>query len=174
MSRAASRSASNSGSAVDRLRPLVDEAGADVAERLLQLRVGERALGVLLEGGRGDFHRFSPPRRSAACSVMPASTSATWRACDRDALALQLAGHVHQAAEIAGEQRARRRSRRSPRSSCSTMALEMSGYLTQNVPPKPQQTSASCSSASFRPATDLSRRRGWSRTPSSRRPEQES
>ena len=27
----------------------------------------------------------------------------------------------------------------------ATMTLEMSGYLTQNVPPKPQQTSASSS-----------------------------
>ena len=33
----------------------------------------------------------------------------------------------------------------------STMALEMSGYFTQNVPPKPQQTSAPCISISSRP-----------------------
>ena len=33
----------------------------------------------------------------------------------------------------------------------STILVEISGYLTQNVPPKPQQTSASGSSASSRP-----------------------
>ena len=35
---------------LDGLRPLVDEAGLDVVERLLELRVGERSLGVRLEG----------------------------------------------------------------------------------------------------------------------------
>ena len=105
MSRPLSRSASNSGSAADRLRPLVDEAGSDVAERLLQLRVGERLPRVLLEGLRGDFHQPASP--IAGASVMPASTSATWRVFTGAALALQLAGHVHQAAEVAGKQRGR-------------------------------------------------------------------
>ncbi|MNW06474.1 hypothetical protein D3C71_2028920 [compost metagenome] len=54
----------------------------------------------------------------------------------------------------------------------STMRLEMSGYLTQKVPPKPQQTSAPGSSFSVSPSTVASRRRGCSLMPSSRRPEQ--
>ena len=82
----------------------VHDAGLDAVQRALQLRIGERFPGVLLERRRGqmrDAHR-SP----IAGSVMPASTSATWRACDRLAEPLQPARHVHQAAEIAREQRA--------------------------------------------------------------------
>ena len=56
----------------------------------------------------------------------------------------------------------------------STMALEMSGYLTQKVPPKPQHTSASRISLRVSPRTVPSSRRGCTRTPSSRRPEHES
>ncbi len=40
----------------------------------------------------------------------------------------------------------------------STMALEMSGYFTQNVPPKPQQTSGSCISTSLTPSIEESSR----------------
>ena len=53
-----------------------------------------------------------------------------------------------------------------------TMAVEMSGYLTQKVPPKPQHTSASGNSVSSSPSTFASRARGWSFTPSSRSPAQ--
>ena len=53
-----------------------------------------------------------------------------------------------------------------------TMRVEISGYFTQNVPPKPQQTSGSCISRRLRPVTVPSRRRGCAFTPSSRRPEQ--
>ena len=56
----------------------------------------------------------------------------------------------------------------------ATMRPEMSGYLTQKVPPKPQQTSGAESSSSLSPSTEASRRRGWARTPISRRLEQES
>ena len=38
------------GQRVDGLAPLVDEAAAHIAERLLQLRIGERCPGILLEG----------------------------------------------------------------------------------------------------------------------------
>src|SRR3546814_7326953 len=55
-----------------------------------------------------------------------------------------------------------------------TILLEISGYFTQKVPPKPQQTSASVISVSSTPGMDCSRRRGCAFTPSSRRPEQES
>ena len=55
-----------------------------------------------------------------------------------------------------------------------TILVEISGYLTQNVPPKPQQTSASGSSTSSSPRTVRNRSRGCCLMPSSRRPEQES
>ena len=55
-----------------------------------------------------------------------------------------------------------------------TIWSEISGYLTQKVPPKPQQISAPGSSVRFSPATLSSSCRGWDFTPSSRRPEQES
>ena len=148
---------------------VADEAGAGICQRPLQLGVGERRVRVLLER-RGDgrvpaLHRAasaSAPRRSARRpSVMPASTSATWRTSIGAPSALQLAGHVHQAAEIAGEQRVGAGRARCPVFS-STMALEMSGYFTQNVPPKPQQTSASSQLVerqALRPCA--SSRRGW-------------
>ena len=65
-----------------------------------------------------------------------------------------------------------RRSPRCARPSWSTMVLEMSGYLTQNVPPKPQHTSASCISFRSSPCTLASSLRGCALMPSSRRPEQ--
>ena len=55
-----------------------------------------------------------------------------------------------------------------------TMRVEMPGYFTQKVPPKPQHTSGSRISFSVSPRTLASRRRGCGFTPSSRRPEQES
>ncbi len=55
-----------------------------------------------------------------------------------------------------------------------TMAPEMSAYLTEKVPPKPQQVSSPSSGRNSRPSTAPSRARGWAFTPSSRRPEQES
>ena len=54
----------------------------------------------------------------------------------------------------------------------STIAFEIAGYLTQNVPPKPQQTLSPSSGRSSRPSTAASKARGWSWTPSSRSPEQ--
>jgi len=55
-----------------------------------------------------------------------------------------------------------------------TILSEIFGYLTQNVPPKPQHISDPGSSLSSNPETDASSLRGWSLTPSSRNPEQES
>jgi hypothetical protein len=55
-----------------------------------------------------------------------------------------------------------------------TMALEMSEYFTQKVPPKPQQTSESVISLTSTPLTLPSSLRGCSLMPSSRNPEQES
>ena len=55
----------------------------------------------------------------------------------------------------------------------STIAVEISPYLTANVPPKPQQCSQSFISVTATP-TCASNARGWDLTPSSRNPEQES
>ncbi len=59
----------------------------DEFQRLLQVGVGERVFRVLLEARRGDVARhrkaFTAARRDspiAGTSVMPASTSAMWRA----------------------------------------------------------------------------------------------
>ena len=52
-----------------------------------------------------------------------------------------------------------------------TILVEISGYLTQNVPPNPQQISGSAISATVAPIA-ASRARGCALTPSSRRPEQ--
>ena len=91
------------GQLVDRLRPLVDETGADVAERLLQVLVGERPARVLLEGGRGDFHQSSFASPIGAAVGHPGEHLGDVPARHRAALPLQLAGDVQQAAEIAGE-----------------------------------------------------------------------
>ena len=53
-----------------------------------------------------------------------------------------------------------------------TMAFEMSEYLMQKVPPKPQQISLSFISLSSNPSTVASSLRGWAEMPSSRSPEQ--
>ena len=53
-----------------------------------------------------------------------------------------------------------------------TMRVEMSGYFTQKVPPKPQQISGSAISVRLSPSTEASSARGCAFTPSSRRPEQ--
>ena len=55
-----------------------------------------------------------------------------------------------------------------------TILSEISGYLTQNVPPKPQHTSAPGNSVKLSPSTDASSARGCCLTPSSRSPEQAS
>ncbi len=79
-----------------------------VRQRALQALVVERVVDIVLEArrGGGDAHFACASAGSpiAGSSVMPASTSATWRAFTAPALTLQLARHVHQAAEIAGEQ----------------------------------------------------------------------
>ena len=51
-----------------------------------------------------------------------------------------------------------------------TILSEISGYLTQNVPPKPQHSSAPGNSRSSSPPTVDSSRRGCALTPSSRKP----
>ena len=115
------------------------------------------AAGVLLEGGRGDFHALSLARRSAACrSCRPAPRR---HAGPRPSIPAASACRPCSSGSRDRRPAACWRRRRSMLSVFfSTMALEMSGYLTQNVPPKPQQTSASCISTSLSPSTEASSR----------------
>ena len=176
MSRALSRSASNSGSRAAASARRGDEI-AGMNERALQPRVAERLVRILLESRRRRGRRSSlvssALRRSPAyrsCRRAPRRHGAPspcrpWR-CSLPAMFI--------------------RQPRSPASSVSaplrldlaafslTIASESSPYLTAKVPPKPQQISLSSSSTSLRPSTLASNWRGWFLTPSSRKPEQES
>ena len=106
------------------------------AHRALQSRVVQRLMRVFLELGR----RRDPAHRPASGlpspiggpSAMPASTSATWRTLIGDALALKLAGHVHEAPEIAREHRVGAGRRGCRRSFRATIAFESSPYLVAN------------------------------------------
>ena len=95
----------------DLARRRSDDAGLDAVQRRLQLRVGERALRVLLERRRGAAMLMM---RAASCSSLAPIAGRVRHArqhfgdvarLHRLAEPLQLARHVHQAAEIAGEQR---------------------------------------------------------------------
>ena len=121
-----------------------DEIAGDV-ERALQPRVAQRLVDIFLEARRGRQRRSS--RRLASpiggSSVMPASTSATWRTrtC-RPSRCIFPAMFIRQPRSPASSVSA-------PRGGDSalflaTMASDSSPYLTANVPPKPQQTSLSC------------------------------
>src|SRR3954468_13410143 len=164
-----------------------DPAGLDLGQRLLQRRVGDRARGVApeLERGRvrGRAHvagspiagvpRPPPSPRTAGVPRSPASTSATCRTCTGEPWRLSLP------AMLSRQPRSPASTRAAPVRAMSavlsaTILVETSGYLTQKVPPKPQQTSGAAISASSRPRTLARRRRGWRFTLSSRRPEQES
>ena len=157
MSRALSRSASNSGSALDRRAARVREAGLRSCPAPSAERSSASARAALsLNVGRGLIcmaaltPRFADRRRRR---VMPARISATCRTLIVVPFALQLARHVHQAAHVAGQQRVGAGARRYRSAFSPTILLEMSGYLMQKVPPKPQQTSASGSSVSVSPST---------------------
>ena len=97
------------GQPVGGARPVGDPAGLDLGQRRLQRRIFQRHVGVALEVQRGGFHRRAIPwlssrlRRSPAWLTSPASTSATWRAWMPEPIALEAAGHVHQAAQVAGQ-----------------------------------------------------------------------
>ncbi len=142
-----------------RLGALVDEVDLHMAHGLLQLRIVKRAGGVFLEGGGGDLdHLFAFPdcrnvdhprqhfrhvaHLDARCPRASACRPCSSGSQDRPPAA------------------SRRRVSLIVAVLSMTMELEMSGYLTQNVPPKPQQTSAPFISASSSPATVPSSLRG--------------
>src|SRR5271167_1179629 len=165
------------------LRQALDGGGAAADEvarmqqRALQALIVERLVHVFLEmrGRDGGGHGFALSAASpiGGSAVSPASTSATWRTFTaRPSRCILPAMLIRQP--------------RSPASSVSaplaatlalfwpTIASDNSPYLTANVPPKPQHTSASGKSTRRNPSTLASNLRGWLITPISRRPEQES
>ena len=97
------------GQPLGRLAAALGEAHLQLGERILQVGVGQGRADILLEVVGGRFHQPAPGSRGARrwrqIPPMPASTSATWRTRIGAAFALQLARHVHQAAEVAGQQR---------------------------------------------------------------------
>ena len=111
MSRAESRKASNSGSLSVAFCALVDEAVLDIAQRLLQLRVAERARGVLLEIAARCCERSSD---AASFGIADRRLIGHPGENFRDVAHLdglpsrrEFARHVEQASEIAGKQRRR-------------------------------------------------------------------
>ena len=164
MSRAPSRSASNSGRRSAAWRAALGEADVQLGQRVLQIGIGQRARATFALKSRGWSISHQPVLPSGSpiggVSPMPASTSATWRTAHRAAFALQLAGHVHQAAEIARQQRvgagggdvgrlvARPWRRRSPDISRRRCRRSRSRLPASGI------------SLSVSPATDASRRRG--------------
>src|SRR5579872_5418741 len=165
------------GQPLRRLGAPLDEIGADMGKRFLQRRVAQGFVRIVLEMGRGRMRGhfgasvFAAP--IAGSSIMPARTSAIWRA------ATGLPSRVSLPAIFIKQPRSPASNVVAPLAAifavfCVTIASESSPYLTANVPPKPQQTSGDFISLSSSPSTVLKSFRGWRCTPSSRRPEQES
>src|SRR6266478_4619898 len=158
---------------VEMLEGVVLDRLADFAQglELGEALDGEAGAGVRFEGAAaGEHGPYRATPIGGTSPVMPASTSATWRTSTRRPRRWTLPAMFS-------------RQPRSPASTASapvpamsaslslTILSEMSGYLMQKVPPKPQQTSAPGSSLRLSPSTDASSWRGWSLTPSSRSPE---
>src|SRR5262249_49449233 len=157
-----------------------DEIGLENLQRLLELAIRKRGVRVLLEARRCRGLAHDAPAvcclggaAMAGSPVIPASTSATCRT------SMPAPSRARLPAMFIRQPRSPANSVPAPLARAlatflATMTLEISGYLTQNVPPNPQQTSASCISVRVNPATVASSLRGCAFTPSSRRPEQES
>ena len=154
MARASSRSGSNSGSRATAAARFTTKAGLHLGERALQVRLDQRVAGILLEESAGRFHRRYPSSRPSPIGGLFGHAGEHLRhvahadATRRGASACP---------PCSGDSRDRRRAA-CPRpvpsiaaALSSTMRLEISGYLTQKVPPKPQQVSAPGSSHELEP-----------------------
>src|SRR5262249_1124625 len=162
------------GQPLRRLAPALGEADLQLGERILQVGVDQRGVRIVLEVVGGRLHQ-RPPSVSPVAALLPmsAGTSATWRT------GLARPPRWSLPAMFIRQPRSPANRVSAPAAAMSlvfspTMALEISGYFTQKVPPKPQHTSGDFISRRLSPSTEASSRRGWSLTPSSRRPEQES
>src|SRR5262249_7945483 len=135
-----------------------NEGVVHAGERLLQVGVHQRHMGVLLEleGGRL-VHQPLRPSPMAGPSAIPARTSATWRdftrAPRRASLPAMFSRHPRSPASSVPPSLPPARVFSMSAALSVTMLSEISGYLMQKVPPKPQQTSAPGSSFSSSPST---------------------
>ena len=130
---------------------MILDVAAEIAGRL-ELRPGRDGGGALRRAPCrwcGRWRLESASRSASALSTRAEKAAWSWLFPDRGpvahagenlgrmvgarrpALAMQPAGHVHETAEIAAEQQVRSRSGDVARSSPSTMAFEIAGYLTQ-------------------------------------------
>src|SRR5690606_5742228 len=152
-----------------------DEAVASTVQCLLQVGVVNGEDSTLGEFAGADFHQsisFPSPAIPVPLA-MPASTSTVWNT------RIGALMRRRRPAMFIRQPRSPPISTSAPVSSAlrilsSTILVEISGYLTQKVPPKPQHTSVSAISRRARPSTLASSARGWPLMPRLRRPEQES
>src|SRR5690606_4745514 len=167
------------GQRLDRVAPVVDESAAGTLQGRLQVAVEQRLAAAAAECRTrpgDDAHersRAGAPSPMPGVSPGPTSHSATWYTL----CAIPL--RRRRPAMFIRQPRSPPSTTPTPVASMAavlsaTMRVEMSRYFTQNVPPKPQHTLPSASSTSSTSSGGAMRARGCSRTPSSRRPEQES
>ena len=110
-----------------------------------------------LERSGASAHGLIPPRRSPGRRPCRPAPRSVWKAAHRRAAPVSLpAMFIRQPRSPASSSSAPVRSIAAAFS--STIALEIAGYLTQNVPPKPQQTSLPSSGRISSPATAASSR----------------
>ena len=95
------------GQALDRRARFARSPVSAMPSAFCSVRIGERRAGVRLEGGwsAASLSAFFCARRSAALAGHAGEHLGDMADADRRPCALELAGHVEQAAEIAGEQR---------------------------------------------------------------------
>ena len=142
MSRARSRSASNSGSRSTACRRRSEKPTFSLAERILQVGIGERGVDIVLEVARGRLHQRSLPAspiggEAAHVGQHLGDVPHLHRRCPRAAACPPCSSGSRDRRPAA----CRRRMAAMSADFSPTMAFEISGYFTQKVPPKPQQTS---------------------------------
>ena len=133
------------GQALGRLAAALGEADLQLGERILQVGIGQRGVDIVLEVVGGRFHqpslarsrRLADRRQCRPCRPAPRRHGAPAPGCPRAAACPPCSSGSR------GRPPAACRRRRPAMSAdfSPTMALEISGYFTQKVPPKPQQTS---------------------------------
>ena len=135
-----------------------DEIDLDEFQRALQVGVGERVARIFLEAWRCRERAHAAGSCSSADRPIAGSTSCPRELPQRDARrspCLRAAACRPCSSDSRGRPRAACRAPVAAMFAAffSTMALEISGYFTQNVPPKPQHTSESRISTRRTPCT---------------------
>ena len=173
MSRARSRSASNSGRRVDGVAAVAGEVDLQAIEGLAQLRVRQRVAAFLLEsrGFRPSSLAGSRDRRLVAAVGQHFGDVADG---ERPAFARQPAGDVEQAPHVAAEQQSGGRWRRRRRPCCRPSAARCRGISRRTRRRTRNIHGCRPSRREDRPSTVRKSRRGCASIPSSRKPEHES